>query len=435
MNQKPPPARRRGPSRRSTGQLRLDLGKLGRTRRRHREPRVRKARRDPAMPPLRRCYVLPPGATKTPPTGQAFLYELCEAGDGPPFYVGVTSRHLSERLAQHVSFARYRRGTNARLEAWIRHLAERGGVLTMRVISEHGLGPDLVTAERARIAALRATLGGRLLNLGPGGETAPAGRLVPAEERERARLARRARQRDEGYRRNMSLACSRRRHDPAVLNALLADLATTDPAVPMTAVCHRHSIEETHLLGLLAGAHNGLVLDPELLLAARVAQAERVALRAEAGAARAAEVTQVLRAYLRSRRGSSLAEAARAHGMAGQRLVEVVRRREHGIPDDLARAVQERMAEDARLRGRALGRRSRRIDRRQLRWLLTAYSRPGSRLTLAEVGHRLRVTQSAISHIIAGRKGPPLPRRLAVACRTRAHLARLASLRGGAVPR
>ncbi|MBP0447346.1 hypothetical protein J8J14_21495 [Roseomonas sp. SSH11] len=380
--------------------------------------------------------MLPPGATKTPPVGQGFLYELYEAGDGPPFYVGVTSRHLSDRLAQHVSFARHRRGKNPRLEARIRGLAERGGVLTMRVVSEHACGPELIVAERARIAALRATLGNSLLNLGPGGETAPAGRLVPVEERDRARLARRARQRDEGYRRNMSLACSRRRHDPALLHALLADFAAVNPAVPMREVCRRHSTEETHLLGLLAGAHNSLVVDPELLMAARAAQARRIALRTEVGAATAARLAQILRAYLGSRPGSSLAEAARAHGMKGRRLVEMVRRREHGIPDDLARAVQERMAEDARLRGRALGRRSRRVNRRLLRWLLTAYSRPGSLLTLAEIGRRLQVTQGAVSHAIAGKRGQlPLPRRLAAACRTRAYLARLASLRRGAVPR
>ncbi|MGK7871350.1 hypothetical protein [Falsiroseomonas sp. E2-1-a20] len=382
------------------------------------------------MPPLRRSCILPPGTPKAPPPGQGFVYELADAVDGAAVYVGVTCRHPSDRLAQHVSIARYRRGTNRRLTGWIRRLAESGSVLIMRVVSQHAAGPELVAAEQARIAALRATLGSRLLNLGPGGESAPAGRLVPDVQRERARLARRARQRDDDYRRNLSAACSRRRHKPASLNALVADFAVADPAVPMTEICRRHGIGETHLIGILAGTHNNLVLEPDLLAAARVAQSRRVALRQAEETRIATAVAEALRAYLAAAPGTALAEVARGRGMDPRRLQEILRRGEHGIADGLARAVQARMAENLRLRGRVLGRRARRIDRRWLRWLLTAYARPGSRLTLVGIAGRLGATQSAISHILAGCKGPPLPRSLAIACRRRAHDARLASLRG-----
>lgn len=431
MNRKTPSARSRGrgPSLSSARQLRLDFGRLRRTRRHRREPRARRARPYPAMPPLRRCYVLLPDVAKRPAPGWGFVYELSDAVDGAPFYVGVTCRHPSERLAQHVSYARHRRGTNRRLSARIRHIADHGGILVMRVVSRHAIGQELVAAEQARIAALRATLGSRLLNIGPGGETAPAGRLVPEAQRERARLARRARQRDEGYRRNQSLACSRRRHAPMSLNALVADFATADPREPMTAVCSRHGVPETHLIGILAGTHNTLVLDPNLLAAARAAQVRRAALRQEEEARAAAAVAEALRAYLDAPPGTALADVARSRGMDPKRLQEILRRGEHGIPDGLARAVRARTDDDARLRGRVLGRRARRIDRRRLRWLLTAYSRPGSRLTLAAIAHRLGATQSAISHILAGRKGSLLPRRLAIACRRRAGVARRASLR------
>ena len=105
------------------------------------------------------------------------------------------------------------------------------------------------------------------------------------------------------------------------------------------------------------------------------------------------------------------------------------------MPSDLANTVRARMREDLRLRGRALGRRAARIDHRLLRVFLTAYSRPGSRLTLAAVAARVGVTQSAISHILAGDKGRPLPRRLLRACRARAARARYGARQGGGTRR
>lgn len=418
----------RGPSRTSARQLRLDLGQLSRTRKHRREPRPRKLRAYPEMPPLRRRYVLPPGMTKSPSPARAYLYELSKGEGGETFYVGVTIRHLSERLAQHVSFARYRRGKNCRLEAHIRRIAERGNVLVMRVHSEHAVGSELVAAEQARIAALRATLGDRLLNLGPGGETAPAGRLVPEGERERAHLARRARQRDEGYRRNLSLAHPYR-HPVGALEAVLRDFATADLSVTLRTICHRHQIGETIVSGILAGRTNGLVLDPAVLAAARAAQAHRAALRRQADQGAATAIASVLRDYLAGPPGFSLTKAARGRGLDHRRVQEVLRGGERGIPPSFAHAIRVRMDGDARVRGRALGQRAGRIDRRLLRALLTAYSRPGSRLTLAGIAARLGVTQSAISHIVAGRRGRPLPRRLARACRIHVAAVRRAALR------
>jgi hypothetical protein len=359
------------------------------------------------------------------------LYELASSPDAPPVYVGQTRRSPRDRFSTHLHLARYRKGKNRRLEAWIRRCAERGDTIEIRIIASHPAGEEADTAERALIAKRRAELGPALLNLGPGGERAPAGRLVSAEERERARLARRARQRDAGYRRNQALACSRRRHAPEALEALLKDFATADAALTMVEICERHGLTQGTLLGILQERANGLVVDPGLVGAARAAQTRREALRAEEGARVAAAVAAALCAYLAAPPGTALAGIARDHGLDGRRLQEAVRRRQLGIPDELARAVRARMDEDGRLRARALGRRTARIDRQCLRWLLTAYARPGSRLTLAVIAARLGTTQPALSHIIGGRPGRPLPRRLLRACRARVRAVRLRTGRPG----
>jgi hypothetical protein len=307
------------------------------------------------MPTLRRQTITAPGLPQgRPPEGLVFRYSLARSADGAPFYVGQTQQAPADRLARHVSLARHRAGKNRRLEARIRRMAEEGDELVMRVEGMYPAGDKADAAERACIAEWRAKLGAALLNQDSGGERTPAGRLVSTEKRRRARLARRGTRRETSCRRNQPLACSRRNHAPAALNALRAYLA----APP---------------------------------------------------------------------------RAARDHGLDGRCLQEAVRGRERGIPEALACAVGARMDEGFRLRDRALGHRATRVDRWQLRWLLTAYARPGSLLTLAAIAARLGITQGAVSHLLAGRKGRPLPRQLLRACRARARAGRHGAYRAGGV--
>jgi hypothetical protein len=140
-----------------------------------------------------------------------------------------------------------------------------------------------------------------------------------------------------------------------------------------------------------------------------------------------------LRAYLAALPGAALADIAQDQGLGGRCLQEAVRRRERGFPEALACAVCAQMDEDVVLRGRALCHRAACIGRRQLRWLLTAYARPGSLLTLAAIAARLGITQGAVSHLLAGRKGRPLPRQLLRACRARAQAGRRGAYRVGGV--
>lgn len=439
----------RRPSRTSARQLRLALGRTpqpaharralvrarharcARERERKTLATARPVRLHPTIlvaPGLGLVACRPRGRALSPPSGCAMLYELAATPEAPAAYAGLTTQDIRARFSGHLSLARHRGRKNVLVERWIRARAEAGS-LVIRVVALCPLD-EAGNAERALIAELRARYGKSVLNLGEGGETAPLRALVSPEVAERRRVARRARQREAGYRLLQALHPHHRRHEPETLAALLTDLAAADPAVPMKAICRRHGVLESHLHGILAGRSNALVLDPGLLAAARAAQARRIALRAEADAEAAAAVGRVLQAYLRSPSGTSLANVARAHGMQVRRLQDAIRRRARGIPESLARAVRAHMAEGARLRGRTLGRRAGRIDRRQLRVLLTAYTRQGSRLTLSSIAARLGVTQSAVSHIVAGRKGSPLPRSLARACRARARAARLSALRG-----
>jgi len=364
-----------------------------------------------------------------PPAGMAWLYLLSgSAAPEAPFYAGYTGQDAIDRLAGHISYARHREGWNLQVEARLRELAERGETLMMRLVSLHPL-PAIGAAEAALIATLKDRLGSALLNRGPGGEGAPAGRLVSKEERYRAAMARRARQADPAYRLHQALASARPRHAPAALDRLLAAFAAADPGLPTRTLCRRHGMHEAVLLGLLAGTARHLVVDPDLLAAARDAQARRQAIRAAADEARTSAVIATLLAYLAAPAGVGLAAIARARDLDPRRLQEVIRRRECGITDELARNVQARMREDNRIRGTALGRQAPAADAHLLRWWLTAYSRPGSTLTLAAVAARLGVTQSALSHRLAGERGSPLPRALLRACRARARAARRTALR------
>jgi hypothetical protein len=310
------------------------------------------------MPTLRRQTITAPGLPQgRPPEGLVFRYSLARSADGAPFYVGQTQQAPADRLARHVSLARNGAGENRRLEACIRRMAEQGDELVMRVDGMYPAGDEADAAERACIAKWRAELGATLLNQGPGGERAPAGRLVSTQKRRRARLARRGMRRETGCRRNQPLACSRRNHAPAALDAL--------------------------------------------------------------------------RAYLAAPPRAALVDIARDQGLDGRCLQEAVRRRERGISEAVACAVRARMDEDVRLRAWVLGHRAAYVNRRQLRWLLTAYARPGSLLTLAAIAARLGITQGAVSHLIAGRKGRPLPRQLLRACRARARAVRHGAYRAG----
>lgn len=410
-------------------QLRLELrhGRCGRRKRRKNKPSA--GAPYPTLL-LRRTVVAFGGLPIRTPAGQAWLYELSSSAEPNPFYAGFTSTNPHTRLAKHVSLARHQEGANIPLETHLRRMAQGGETLVMRLVGLHPMDA-IVAAEEALIALLRARLGTTLLNQSKGGEHAPVGRLVSKEERYRAAMARRAHQRDPTYRLHQALASARPRHAPDALDRLLEDFAAADPAVPTCAVCRRHGMHEAVLLGVLAGTARHLVVNPDLLTAARVAQARRQTLRVATGEAVTAQVLVTLRDYLAAPAGTALAVIARAHGLNPKRLWEAVRRRELGIPDDLARAVRARMDEDGRIRGRALGQRAVRIDRRLLRWLLTAYGRPGSALTLSSVAARFGITQSAVSHLIAGRKGSPLPRRLLRACRARARALRYGSGRAG----
>ncbi|WP_458098111.1 hypothetical protein [Roseomonas sp. WA12] len=375
--------------------------------------------------------VIPFGNLPTkPPVGMAWLYQMSGLNDPEPFYAGFTSQNPATRLAAHVSFARHREGSNIRLETRLRRMAEQGETLVMRLVGMHPIHA-IGAAEVALVAGLRTCLGTALLNQGPGGESAPVGRLVSREERYRAAMARRARQADPAYRLHQALASARPRHTPEALNHLLTDIAEADPSLPTCALCRRHGVHEAVLLGLLAGTARHLVVDPERLAAARAAQARRQAVRSAAEEATASAVIATLLNYLAAPAGMGLAEIARIRGLDPRRLQESIRRRRHGISDELAGAVRARMREDNRLRGAALGRKAPAADARLLRWWLTAYSRPGSTLTLATVAARLGVTQGALSHRLAGERGTPLPRALLRACRARARTARLAALRSG----
>jgi hypothetical protein len=365
-----------------------------------------------------------------PPNGTTVLYELAPSVRGPAVYLGQTRRGVRDRFSTHLSLARHHAGKNRPLEAWLRRRAKRRQPVVIRIIALHPAGDAADDAERAAIAALRETLGPRLLNQGPGGEKAPAGRMVSEEERQRRAVRQRLRQRTLGYRLLQSLACCRRRHQPGAYNALLQDFAAADPGVTALEICRRHGLAETALITLLTGRSNGLVVRADLLALARDAQARRDAARR----AKDDRIREVVEAFLVSPPATALAEIARAHGLDPRRIQECLRRRQRGIPDDLAAAARTRMREDLRLRGRQLGRRSARLDRTQLRWLLTAYSRPGSRLTLAGIASRLGATQAAISHLIAGRAGQPLPRRLVLACKARARAASRAALRAPLPP-
>jgi hypothetical protein len=322
------------------------------------------------MPTLRRRIVTAPSMPQgRPPEGWAFCYSLAHSPDGARFYVGQTQLAPTDRLARHISLAQLRAGGNRRLEARIRRLAEGGDELVMRVESVSPAGDEADAAERACIAECRAELGAALLNQGSGDERSPTGRLIHPEGGLRTRLARRAEQRETRYRRSQALA------------------------------------------------------------AARAAQVRQNAFRAEEGARAGVAVASALRAYLAASPGAALADIARDHGLDGRSLQEAVRGRERGIPEALACAVRARVNEDVRLCGQALGHRAARVEPRQLRWLMTAYARPGSLLTLTAIAARLGITKGTISHLIAGRKGRPLPRQLLRACRARAQVERRGAFR------
>ncbi|WP_458098449.1 hypothetical protein [Roseomonas sp. WA12] len=388
----------------------------------------------PDLPPVELEVVadgdLPTGAL---PSGWSALYEIGASAAEPPVYVGQTRRGLRARFSAHLTAARHRRGRNRQMEAWLRHRAERGEPVVIRVVGLYPAGKAIDDAERARIAVRRAELGAHLLNQGPGGESAPAGQLVSAEARERARIARQVLQRMPGYRLHQSRVSSLRRHAPAALEALLVAFATADLSVTTRAICGAHGVSETVLLGLLDGTANALIVNHELLAPARAAQARRQAVRLDEREGASNAVASVLLAYLAAPAGTALADIARERGLDPRRVQEVVRRRERGVPDDLARAVRARMDEDLRhrMRIRRHDEEASRPERQQLRWLLTAYARPGSCLTLQAIATQLGITQSAVSHVLAGRRGRPLPRQLLRACRARAK-ARHAGSRTGA---
>jgi hypothetical protein len=379
------------------------------------------------MPDLQRRVLVPPGLPHVPPPGFGITYVLAEGGCGELRYAGVTCQAARDRLAGHVSSARHGRGTNRRLNAWIRDVARRGGTLEMRVLSHHAAGPELKAAEIALIADLRRRSGERLLNLGPGGETAPVGRLVTAEERERRRLARRTLERDPRYRRLQSRVSSLRRHPPAAYDALLRSFAARGLDETREALCCEHRLPTNALTVLLSGQANGLVVEPDLLARAREVDAR---LQARTAAARG-RMRAAAEACLAAPPERTIAEVAAEHGLSGRRLAEAIRRRQCGIDDALSAAIRARSKARSRSRGRELGRRARRVDWAQLVELLTEYAHGAPGLTLAEIGRKLGVTQSHLSHVICGDKGSPLPRHLAQACRRRARAARLAALRGG----
>ncbi|WP_424140354.1 hypothetical protein [Roseomonas chloroacetimidivorans] len=365
-----------------------------------------------------------------PPSGMAVLYQLAPSASAVPVYLGQTKNAPRSRFYKHIWFARHFGGMNAQLEAWIRQRVVAGQPIFIRVVGLYPWGDAADAAERAAIADLRADLGSKLFNQGPGGEKAPAGRLVSREERQRAALSRRHRQRSAAFRAHQALVSSRRRHAPEVYDALLRDFAEAPLHVTALKISQRHGVSETALITLLRGHANGLVVRSDLLARARDAQTRRKAARRT----ESARVQQIIEAYLASPPATALADIARADGFSPKRIQGCLRRGQHGIPHDLARAALARMRQDVCLRAISLGRRRARINRVQLRWLLTAYSRPGSRLTLAAIAERLGATQGAVSHFIAGRGGRPLPRRLVRACKARAEAASRAALRAPVPP-
>ncbi|MGG5891058.1 hypothetical protein ACLF3G_28690 [Falsiroseomonas sp. HC035] len=361
--------------------------------------------------------------TLPPPHGRAYIYEILQAQGSPPLYVGQTIRTLRQRAYSHISFARWRKGKNRRLEAAICRIIEAREPLVINIHAEVEAGSATDAAETARIAELRAR-GIPLLNQGPGGERAPVGRLVPLEERLRAAAARRARQRTDDYRRHQSFVASLRRHSPEAYNKLLCAFIERGLKETREALCREQGLPPNALTVIVAGRANDLLVDPAILIRAREVDAmlqkrtadARYRMKTAAAACAAAPPDH------------TIAQVAAEHGIGGRRLAEAIRRRECGIDQELCATIRARTTEQARRRGRRLGRRARRIDRRQMVWLLTAYSRGAAGLTLKEVGRRLGVTQPQISHVIAGRTAQPLPRQLTKQCRARARF--LAGQRG-----
>jgi hypothetical protein len=420
----------RGKARKDERQYRLALrAPPGAGRRRRRKVQI--PQYHPPLPkPVLHIVAGPELPTGKPPPGMAVLYQIAPSASAAPVYLGQTKNAPRSRFYKHIWFARHFCGMNSQLEAWIRERVLAGEPIFIRVVGMYVWGDLADAAECAAIADLRADLGSKLFNQGPGGEKGPAGRLVPREERQRAALARRQRQRSAAYRAHQALVCSRRRHAPEAYDALLRDFAEAPLHVTALEISRRHGLSETALISLLRDRANGLVVSSDLLSRARDAQARREAARRT----ESARVRHIIEAYLASPPATALADIARRHGFSPKRIQGCLRRRQHGIPDDLSRAAFARMRQDMCLRAISLGRRQARINRVQLRWLLIAYSRPGSRLTLAAIAERLGATQGAVSHLIAGRGGRPLPRRLVRACKARAAAASRAALRAPVPP-
>jgi hypothetical protein len=209
---------------------------------------------------------------------------------------------------------------------------------------------------------------------------------------------------------------SLRRHAPRAYDKLLEAFLERGLRDTRERICRDHGLPANAISVLVSGRANGLVVDPDLLRRARALAAE-LRRRAEASRRR---VLEAAAAGVAAPAGVTIASVTAAHGIGPRRLAEAIRRRQCGIGDGLARAARARAAAERRRRGRALGERSGRIDRRRLVWLLTAYARGAAGLTLAAIAGRLGVTQARISHILAGRTKRPLSRRLVRSCRARA---------------
>jgi AraC-like DNA-binding protein len=356
-----------------------------------------------------------PDPSKPPPKGSVYIYDLLDEMDGEPRYIGQTCQALTKRAYSHVYLARRRAGSNAPLEALITRLIAKNCAIIMRIHAVVDAGEAADLAERERIASLRAA-GIRLLNQGPGGERAPAGRLVPPDERQRAAAARRARQRSDEYRRHQSAVASLRRHAPEAYNRLLASFIERGSVVTREALCREHHLPANAITVIMAGRANDLLVDPILLARAREVDG---ALRKRVADGRS-RMMAAARACADGAPDRTIAQVAAEHRLSGRRLAEAIRRGHCGIHHELRAAIRARAAAQARHRGRALGRRARRTDRRQLRWLLEAYARGARGLTLAVVAQRLGVTQAYLSHLIANRTRSPLPRDLVRRCRVRA---------------
>jgi hypothetical protein len=380
------------------------------------------------LPPSRQVIIdtaEAPGGV--PPVGFALLYEIALSPTAPPIYVGQSKCSVRERFYSHRFHAGRRSGKNKRLEAVIRRHALAGDPLFIRVRSVHPVGEATDEAERAAIATARAERGDALLNIGPGGERAPVGSLVSKEVRERAAATRRLRQRTPAARAHQSRVCCRRKHGPAVYDALLADLLAAGPDTTAAELCRRNALSDGALGALLEGRANRFVVCPDLLALARQAWARRM----EQRQAETDRVQDLLRVYLQVPAGTALTELARAHGLDARSIQQRLQRGGHGLPEDLVREVRARM----RANRSAWSRRQSRpgVDRKWLRRWLTAYCRPGSRLTLGAIASALGVTQAAISRILGeDRRWPasrkPISWRLRQACKVRAGAAPRAAL-------